>query len=295
MPGPVARLVALLDLERIDDRNFRGRTPPEDSTRVFGGQVAAQALVAAGRTVDADRRVHSLHAYFLRPGDPLRPIIYDVDPIRDGGTFTTRRVVGQQDGEAIFHLAASFARPRPSRMEHQVPLSPDIPGPEDLPSYEDVIDEVDPKTREWWSGIRQRRPLDIRFVRGAPVRAQVARGELVAPTEQMWIRSAETLPDDPLIHVCAATFASDLMLLGAALPPHGYTYGDEGLVAASLDHAVWFHREFRADEWFLYDQEGSWAGGGRALCRGRIFDRQGRLLATVLQEGLLNFRDPVAS
>lgn len=286
-----ARMTEVLDLERIDERIFRGRTPPTASinTRVFGGQVAAQALIAAGRTAPADRPVHSLHSYFLRPGDPERPIVYEVDEIRDGGSFTTRRVVAVQNGEAIFNLSASFHANRPAALRHQVPVSA-APDPEDLPPVEVAYADLDEGTADWLVLMAERNPIELRFV-DEPVRAKVARGVTgVEPAERVWLRSREALGDDPLVHACAATYSSDLLLLGAALPPHGLNFGDPGLFAVSLDHAVWFHEPFRADEWYLYSMQGTWADHGRALCQGRMYDRTGRLLASVMQEGLLSYR-----
>ncbi len=250
--------------------------------------MAAQALVAAGLTVPDDRVVHSLHSYFLRPGDLLIPIDYEVGLVRDGGSFTTRSVAAVQAGEVIFSLSASFTRPRPSSFEHQVPV-PDVVGPEALPPGDVPVSTADARTQRWWAELKVRHPFEMRFVT-EPARAAVARGELPGPREGVWLRSCDPLPEDPLMHACAATLSSDLLLLGAALPPHGATHGDENLVSLSLDHALWFHRPFRADEWYLYDMEGWWTGAGRALCRGRMFDRAGRLLATVVQEGLLSYR-----
>jgi acyl-CoA thioesterase-2 len=277
-------LEQILELEQLDDRLFRGLSHDPRTTRVFGGQVAAQALVAAGRTVPGDRAVHSLHSYFLRPGDPSIPLIYEVDPIRDGRSFTTRRVVAIQHGEAVFQLSASFTVPA-SGFEHQVPES-NAPDPDTLPTGDVWVKNADPKTQTWYAEMRQRFPLDIRFV-GEAAHQFNNPGATAAPHRQIWVRSSSPLPDDPLIHVCAATYFSDLFLLASALLPHGFVMGDERLLAASLDHAVWFHQPFRADDWLLYVQEGSWAGVGRALCRGLLFGRDGRLVASVMQEGLL--------
>jgi acyl-CoA thioesterase-2 len=283
----VDRWTQILDLERLSPQHFRGRAFGSN-THVFGGQVAAQALVAAGRTVSDGRLVHSLHSYFLRPGDPSLPIDYQVDLTRDGGSFTTRTVSAVQSGETIFTLASSFQRPHRSSFEHQVPAS-DVVGPEALPSGDVLLSRADPRTQRWWAELKVRHPFEIRFVT-EPARAAVARGELPGPYEGMWLRACDPLPEDPLMHACAATLSSDLLLLGSALPPHGATHGDKNLLSLSLDHAVWFHRPFRADEWYLYDMEGWWTGSSRALCRGRMFDVAGELLATVVQEGLLSYR-----
>ncbi|HST67952.1 MAG TPA: acyl-CoA thioesterase II [Mycobacteriales bacterium] len=273
-----AGLQQILDLEQIEDLVFRGRSREGvTETRVFGGEVAGQALVAAARTVDPGRTVHSLHAYFLRPGDPSRPILYQVDPIRDGRSFTTRRVLGIQRGEAIFTLSASFAV-HEDGLHHQVPVL-DAAAPEDLPPADTV-----PGREDWFA----RFPIELRFPDGPP---GVVPGENVPPRQLTWMRSPERLPDDPALHACAATYFSDLLLLSTALRPHQRVLGDPRLQMASLDHAVWFHAPFRADDWLCYQQEGTWAGGARALCRGYLFDRHGTLVATVMQEGLIRLRE----
>jgi len=277
---------SVLELDQLGPFTFRGMSRP-GPVRMFGGEVAAQALVAAGRTVPADRRVHSLHAYFLRPGAAASQVMYHVDPIRDGGSFTTRRTDAMQNGESIFHLSASFHVPEDG-YSHQVPLM-DAPQPEELPPAEVTMADADPETREWFLGIRRRVPLDLRFAQ-MPPRIATMRGEVAPPEQKFWFRTPEPLPDDPLMHSCAATYTSDLFLLGTALPPHRDYFGRPGLQFASLDHAVWFHAPFRADDWLFYDQQGIWAGAGRALCRGRLFDRTGRLVATVMQEGLIRLR-----
>ena len=280
-------LQEILDLEQLEVHLFRGRSRRAPATRVFGGEVAGQALVAAGRTVPADRRVHSLHAYFLRPGDPGHPILYQVDPIRDGGSFTTRRVVAIQHGEPVFQLSASF-QAHEDGLSHQLPqlTSPD---PESLPSAEESLRSADDRSRAWFARLMDMFPLELRFPEELP-RIATVRGERRPPSQRVWLRSAQPLSDDPLVHVCAATYASDLFLLAAALPPHGLVIDDPGLQFASLDHAVWFHAPFRADDWLFYDQEGTWTGGSRALCRGSLFDRNGTLVASVVQEGLVRLR-----
>jgi acyl-CoA thioesterase II len=271
-----AGLQQILDLEQIEDLVFRGRSREGvTETRVFGGEVAGQALVAAARTVDPARTVHSLHAYFLRPGDPSRPILYQVDPIRDGKSFTTRRVLGIQHGEAIFTLSASF-QVHEDGLHHQLPVLAAVP-PEDLPAAEGV-----PGREDWFA----RFPIELRFPDGPP---GVSGG--AEPRQLTWMRSPEKLPDDPALHACAATYFSDLLLLSTALRPHQRVLGDPRLQMASLDHAVWFHAPFRADDWLCYQQEGPWAGGARALCRGYLFDRHGTLVATVMQEGLIRLRE----
>jgi acyl-CoA thioesterase-2 len=276
----VGGLIRLLDLEPIEVDIFRGVSPQVSHQRVFGGQVAGQALVAAGRTVPADRPVHSLHAYFIRPGDPAVPIVYLVDRIRDGRSFTTRRVVAVQHGKAIFNLAASFHRAEPG-LDHQGTM-PAVPDPETLPTlverhqgHEAVADRTRHVTM----------PLDLRYVADPP---WLARGTpRPEPRSQVWMRAAGRLPDDPLLHVCALTYASDMTLLDSVLLTHGLAWGMDELKGASLDHAMWFHRPFRADEWLLYDSESPSASGGRGLGTGRIWTRDGRHVASVVQEGLL--------
>ena len=277
----VAPLVALLDLEPVGRDAFRGRTPDTGLPRVFGGQVAGQALVAAGRTVPADRPVHSLHAYFLRPGDPTAPIDYAVDRIRDGRSFTTRRVVATQHDEAIFHLSASF-HVAESGLEHQVPM-PAAPEPEMLPTF---AERMEPWAEEIGRRFDLLRPFDIRYVADPPraVRDQAAARE---PRQQVWMRTDGALPDDPMLHACAVTFASDFTLLDSVLLAHGKAWGRNEIRGASLDHAMWFHRPFRADEWLLYDQESATASGARGLARGHIFAADGRLAVSVVQEGMI--------
>jgi acyl-CoA thioesterase-2 len=271
------RLVALLDLERIEENIFRGVSPAESPTRVFGGQVAGQALIAAGRTVPVDRRVHSLHAYFIRPGDPSIPIVYEVDRIRDGRSFTTRRVTAIQRGNAIFALSASFQVDEPG-MEHGEPM-PDVPMPEELPTYGEQAATM----RERAGLVLLPRPIDIRYVTEPPwLSRESGRRE---PRNQVWMRADGKLPDDQLLHVCVLTYCSDMTLLDAVLARHGVYWGQ--VRGASLDHALWFHRPFRADEWFLYDCVSPTASNARGLATGRFFTRAGLHLATVVQEGLL--------
>jgi acyl-CoA thioesterase-2 len=283
----VTGLAQILDLEQIEVHVFRGRSRPAQGTRVFGGEVAGQALVAAGRTVPGDRSVHSLHAYFLRPGDPGAPILYTVDALRDGRSFTTRRVVAVQHGEAIFHLTASFTVPGDG-IAHQYPRL-EASAAEHLPAATVALRDADRASRDWIALLAGAFPIELRFPEELP-RVATARGERPEPRQRVWLRSAQPLPDDPLVHVCAATYASDLLLLSVALPPHGLVPGGPDVQVVSLDHTVWFHAPFRADEWLLYDQDSSWAGGGRALCRGLLFDRSGTLVASVVQEGLVRER-----
>jgi acyl-CoA thioesterase II len=271
-------LVTLLDLEPIEVNIFRGLSPKEDRQRVFGGQVAGQALVAAARTVEPDRRVHSLHAYFLRPGDVRVPILYEVDRIRDGKSFTTRRVVAIQHGRAIFNLAASFHVDEEG-LSHQLPMPPDIPDPETLPDFKTRMAPYADKMGDWY---HRPRPIDTRFVTDLPHRA----GTPQPPCQQVWIRADGTLPDDPVLHTCVVTYASDMTLIDTAVRPHGYDWDDQFMVV-SLDHAMWFHRPFRADEWLLYDQDSPASAGARGLARGALFTRSGDLVVSVVQEGLI--------
>lgn len=276
----VDRLVGMLDLERIEEDIFRGVSPAESPVRVFGGQVAGQALVAAGRTVPADRPVHSLHAYFIRPGDPSVPIVYEVDRTRDGRSFTTRRVVAVQHGKPIFSLSASFQIVEDG-IDHAEDM-PEVPAPETLPTYGEQVDKLKSTFGE---EILQPRPIDVRYVTDPPWVSRET-GER-APRNQVWMRADGSLPDDDLLHVCMVAFASDLTLLDSVLSRHGVYWGLDEVSGASLDHAMWFHRRFRADEWLLYDCSSPSASGGRGLANGRFFSRDGQLVATVVQEGLL--------
>jgi len=273
-------LVAHLDLERLEVNLFRGVSPPHSPTRVFGGQVAGQALVAAGRTVEPDRAVHSLHSYFVRPGDPDVPIIYDVERIRDGRSFTTRRVRAVQHGEVIFALAASFQLPQPG-IEHSEPGPTGVPAPEELPDLGEWLRGE----RTFLSGVP--RPLDLRFVE--PPLWTSRRGPATDAPQRVWMRADGELADDPMLHVCLLTYASDLTLLASVLAPHPLPVSQVAL--ASLDHAMWFHHPFRADEWLLYECRSPSASGSRGLATGRFFTRDGLLVATAVQEGMVRVRD----
>lgn len=279
----VDRLVALLDLERIEEDIFRGVSPPESPVRVFGGQVAGQALVAAGRTVPAERRVHSLHSYFIRAGDPRVPIVYDVDRIRDGRSFTTRRVVAIQHGKAIFSLAASFHVDEQG-LEHADEM-PAVPAPEQLDDLATWLGRAGGGPTAF---ARMPRPFDMRFVT-PPVWARSSADARPGERSRLWMRIDGSLPDDELVHVCVLAYASDLTLLGSVAARHDRAL-DLGVMAASLDHAIWFHRPFRADQWVLYDCASPSASGGRGLAAGRFFTRAGSLVATVVQEGLVRVR-----
>jgi acyl-CoA thioesterase II len=269
-------LVDLLDLEPIEVNIFRGIQPNEERQRVFGGQVAGQALMAAGRTVEHGR-VHSLHSYFLRPGDPTVPILYEVDRIRDGRSFTTRRVVAIQHGRAIFNLEASF-HDLEEGLEHQFAM-PEVPDPESLPPLFDRLQPWKEELAEWFE---RPHPIDQRHIGDLPWHAQ-GPGE---PCQRLWIRADGDLPDDPLLHACVATYASDMSLIDTILAPHSVRWGDDDFMSASLDHCMWFHRPFRTDEWLLYDMDSPVATQGRGLARGFLFDLQGRLCVSLAQEGL---------
>ncbi|KPC92652.1 MULTISPECIES: acyl-CoA thioesterase II [Streptomyces] len=281
-PSPAERLVDLLDLEEIDLNIFRGESPHESLQRVFGGQVAGQALVAAGRTVDDERPVHSLHAYFLRPGIPGVPIVYEVERVRDGRSFTTRRVIAIQRGRVIFNLTASFHIREPG-FEHQMPM-PQVPEPESLPKLADEIREHLGSLPVPLERMARRQAFDLRYVERLRWDASELQG--VEPRSAVWMRAIGSLGDDPLVHTCALTYASDMTLLDAVRLPVEPLWGARNFDTASLDHAMWFHRPFRADEWFLYEQESPIATGARGLARGQIYDREGRLIVSVMQEGL---------
>ncbi|RSS83901.1 acyl-CoA thioesterase II [Streptomyces sp. WAC06614] len=288
MSEALTDLLDLLDLEQIEENIFRGTSRTSLVPRVFGGQVAAQALVAAGRTVPTDRTApHSLHSYFLRTGDPGAPIVYTVDRIRDGRSFTTRRVVAVQHGQPIFHLSASFQRYEEG-LDHQVTM-PEAPDPETLPTAAEALPVhrdlfKDPGTVERL--LAARAAVDLRYATTPPWGSI---GEPVEPRSQVWFRTAGKLEaDDPLLHTCLATYVSDMTLLDSVLLAHGrggWAVGD--VVGASLDHAMWFHRPFRADEWLLYDQDSPTSHGGRGLGQARIWTQDGRLAVTVIQEGVV--------
>ncbi|HYZ52823.1 MAG TPA: acyl-CoA thioesterase II [Streptosporangiaceae bacterium] len=280
MGKPLDNLLDLLDLEQIELDIFRGRSPEEQVQRVFGGQVAGQALVAAGRTVPADRPVHSLHAYFIRPGDPAVPLVYTVDRVRDGRSFTTRRVSAIQHGRAIFTLSASFHRAEPGPA-HSDPM-PEVPPPDEIPK---TVDRLEKLFGTLPAQFRET-PIDLRSV--GPLTFEAERDPSLRTTRNLvWLRVDGELPDDPLLHVCLMTYASDLTLLDSVLLGHGLSWVDGKTSGASLDHAMWFHRPFRADRWLLYAQESPVAVGGRGLARGEVFTADGELVVSVVQEGLI--------
>ncbi|MFJ9560588.1 acyl-CoA thioesterase [Streptomyces fuscichromogenes] len=284
MNQALSDLLDLLDLEQIEENIFRGQSRSAVVPRVFGGQVAAQALVAAGRTVPADRLAHSLHAYFLRPGDPGAPIVYTVERIRDGRSFTTRRAVAVQHGRPIFALSASFQLDEEG-LDHQAPM-PLAPDPAALPTSAERFrgyDHLDPAVVEKF--LEAREAIDLRYAEEPPFGRY---GEPREPHSQVWFRTNGKLDDDPLLHVVLATYVSDMTLLDSVLLAHGrggWAIGD--VVGASLDHAMWFHRPFRADEWLLYDQESPSAHGGRGLGQARIYTQDGSLAISVIQEGVV--------
>jgi acyl-CoA thioesterase-2 len=273
-------LLELLDLEPLEVNLFRGQSPREGWQRVFGGQVLAQALTAAGRTVEAGL-AHSFHAYFLRPGAVGVPILYQVDRTRDGRSFTTRRVTAIQHGRAIFHLEASFHREERGP-EHQIAM-PDVPGPEGLLRWEERLQPLSERMGESAGWFLRKRPIDIRHVTDLD---PVNPGKL-PPRLDLWIRVDGALPDDPALHQCMVAYASDMTLLDATGLPHAMDAIATGYQLASLDHAMWFHAPFRADEWLLYSEESPITGGARGFATGRLFTRDGRLVVSVVQEGLL--------
>lgn len=283
----VDALLALLDLRQLGPYRYEGSSPPVGPQRVYGGQVAAQTLVAAGRTVDPARTVHSLQGYFVRPGDPSEPILYTVDNIRDGRSFSVRRCTAYQHDKTIFFMSASFHRAE-SGLDHHAP-APEVPPPDQLPTLAERL-AADPQHRRDWMLIQQ--PLDVRYV-GEP--HWVRPGERPADSHlRVWLRVDGALPDDPLVHACALTYASDLTLLDSVLAAHGEVWGPGGMVGASLDHAMWFHRApldaWRADRWLLYALDSPSSSDARGYNRGQVFTEDGVLVASTMQEGLMRQR-----
>src|SRR3990172_3430643 len=278
------QLLAILNLETLEQNLFGGLSPQAGWQRVFGGQVIGQALVAAYRTIE-DRLAHSLHAYFLRAGDPAVPIIYEVDRIRDGGSFSTRRVVAIQHGQAIFSMAASFHK-HEEGLSHQAKM-PDVPQPEALPSEaelkEGMIGRMPEPLKAYW---QRERPIEIRPV---DLSRYTSPGKRTA-SQQVWIKANGDLGDDLALNQCVLAYASDFTLLDTALIAHGRFVFDPTLMLASLDHAIWFHRRFRVDDWLLYSQDSPSSAGSRAFCRGTLFTRAGELVASTAQEGLVRER-----
>jgi acyl-CoA thioesterase-2 len=284
MKDLIQDLLHHLTLERLEDNLFRGESRDLGGKSVFGGQVLGQALLAADQTVEG-RRAHSLHAYFLRPGNPQSPIVYDVERIRDGRSFATRRVVAIQHGQPIFNMAVSF-QIEEEGMEHQSPM-PEAPGPKGLLSTtalrRQAAERIPTHLREV---LTVDRPIEMRPVQPIDMFDPDRR----PPTQQVWLRAVGSLPDSPALHQAILAYASDLTLLGTALLPHGMSFFQPDVQAASLDHAMWFHRPFRIDDWLLYAMDSPSAGNGRGLGRGSIFSRDGRLIASVAQEGVIRRR-----
>ena len=277
----LSALIELLDLEELELNLFRGRSPQERSQRVFGGHVVGQALVAATRTVE-DRVAHSLKGDFLRPGDPKTPIIYEVDRIRDGKTFATRRVVAIQHGKAIFAMSVAIQRVE-TGLEHQLPM-PATPTPEQLPDPEilrqETLERAPEEHKHWYRG---EQPFEHVVI--DPV--DEFDPEVRPPEMGIWLRAAGPLPDDLALHQCMLAYASDMSLLDTCVLPHGISWMDSKFQGASLDHAIWFHRDFRADQWLLFVQDSPAASGGRGFNRGLVYTRDGELIASVVQEGLI--------
>jgi len=280
MPRDADELLELLDLERLDDDLYRGAQMPTTRPMVFGGQVAAQALVAATRTVEEPFTAHSLHSYFLQPGDPTTPTIYDVENLRDGRSFATRRVIAQQHGRPIYAQTVNFQKAEPG-LEHEEEM-PDVPGPDDASVHPISTRAQEELHADQWN------VADIRIVGSS---AQGLEPDPLHPARQrVWLRVSSRLPDDPAAHRAAFTYLSDMTLVGAAMAPHGVSFGKGDVFVASLDHAVWFHRPFRADEWWLYDQVSPSATSGRTLVLARVFTQDGRLVASVAQEAVMRPR-----
>ncbi|HWL86775.1 MAG TPA: acyl-CoA thioesterase II [Polyangiaceae bacterium] len=288
-------LVNLLALERIEENLFRGQSQDLGWGTVFGGQVLGQALSAAVQTVPPERHVHSMQAYFLRRGDVSRPIVYDVDRIRDGASFTTRRVVAIQGGEAIFNLAASFQKEEPG-FEHQDEM-PEAPPPESIPTDRERLaitaDNLPPAMAASAPRLRERArresPFEIRTINPIDDPVKPSRKP---PTRLAWIRAADKLPDQPALHRYLLAYVSDNSFITTSLLPHGVAWLTPSMQIASLDHVMWFHRSFRVDEWLLYAMDSPAAHGARGLVRGRIFTRDGHLVANTAQEGLIRLRAP---
>ena len=278
-------LITLLKLEQIEDNIFRGDSRDIGSAQVFGGQVLGQALSAAQHTVEG-RVAHSLHAYFLRRGDMSAPIVYEVDRARDGGSFSNRRVVAIQHGRPIFNLAASFQTPEQG-LDHQADM-PDVPGPDDLKDFSeiasDMLEKLPEKMRRY---LTDKRPFDFRPVESM----NLLEPRRQAPVRHVWIKTVDALPDDQALHQNLLAYVSDYELLGTSTLPHGMPFGRGKVIMASLDHALWFHREVRIDQWLLYAMDSPNASGARALARGQLFTDDGKLVASTVQEGLIRVLD----
>jgi acyl-CoA thioesterase-2 len=282
---PMQELIERLDLEKLEENLFRGSSPQNGWQRVFGGLVIAQALMAAQRCVDPDRLVHSLHAYFMRPGDPSIPIVYQVERIRDGSSFTTRRVVAIQHGKAIFSMSASFQVEEPG-FDHQIQI-PDVPAPETLMGEAEFraafLAQAPDTVKKYWG---RERPIEIR---PTSLTHYLSR-EKLDPEAHIWVRASGVVPDEGHYQAAILAYLSDMTLLDTSLYAHGTSIFDPELQVASLDHAMWFHRPCRLDDWLLYTQDSPSAAGARGMTRGSIFTRDGRLIASVAQEGLIRKR-----
>jgi acyl-CoA thioesterase II len=290
MPEEAGELLNLLDLEPSGRDIFIGRSPATGWKRVFGGQVVAQAGIAATRTVDESRPIHSLHGYFLRPGDPATPIFYHVERYRDGQSFTTRGILARQNGEIIFTMLASFHRPEVG-LQHQLPMPSVLPPEKLLPDEELLRGKGQAISLTMQNYLSRDRPIELRPVDpenyvnprpGGPARRDI------------WFRAKSPLPDDPAIHQSVFAYGSDLTIIEAALDPHGKNLFDSNLMMASLDHAIWYHRPFRADQWLLYSQDSPAASGARGFNRGLVFTRGGEIVASVTQEALMRLRRPLS-
>lgn len=274
---PLEKLVEILELDQLGVDKFAGHSPQDSRKRIFGGQVAAQALVAAGRTVECGTP-NSLHAYFLRPGDISLPIVFDIDRVRDGSSFTTRRIIATQRDEIFFTMFASFHKHEES-LSHQLPM-PQVPDPETLPTFKERMAPWADQMGDW---NKRMRPLEQRYVDTPQFDIREKPRE---PKQYVWVRADGKLPDDPLLHAAIMTYATDMSLLDTIMLPNQVSRLTPNLMLASLDHSVWFHGPFRVDEWFLFDQESPVSYGGRALVRGNVFSREGNLIVSVAQEGL---------
>jgi acyl-CoA thioesterase-2 len=286
MTDAMRELLSILDLERLEHNLYRGRSPQVGWQRVFGGQVISQSLVAAQRTVEPERHVHSLHCYFMLPGDPSVPIIYEVDRIRDGGSFTTRRVVAIQHGRAIFSLAASF-HVEEQGVEHQLPMPPNVPPPEELKTQHELLSEstleIPEPIRKFWA---RERPLEVKPVN---IEHYTSRDPL-PPRQKVWMRMTGDVPDDRPLQSAILAYLSDMTLLDTANFAHGRTGFDARIQMASLDHAMWFHRPHALNDWLLYSQDSPNMIGSRGFSRGLLYSRDGHLVASVAQEGLIRQR-----
>jgi acyl-CoA thioesterase-2 len=291
MTAAINQLLDILDLERLEHNLFRGRSPQTSWQRVFGGQTVAQALVAAQRTVEPERHAHSLHGYFMRPGDIKVPIVYEVDRIRDGSSFTTRRVVAIQHGQAIFSLEVSFQRDEQG-LDHQIPMPLDVPAPDTLLSQRELIakfgDAVPEGIRWYWE---RERPIEMKPI----ILEHYTSREKLAPKQNIWIRATGPVPADRAMQSAVLAYLSDMTLLDTSTFAHGRAVFDRDIQAASLDHAMWFHRPHALDDWILYSQDSPSTQGARGFTRGSLFARDGTLIASVAQEGLIRLkRQPVS-